>query len=255
MDFLWYDEAIWNKDGDDEMVLNFAHRGSLTEAPENTIPAFQKALERGTKAIELDVQLTKDKQLVVCHDHKLTRFNKSSTTLIKDYTLEEIKQIDISGSFKDKYSGTTLPTLDEVLAICPKSILLNIEIKNIPVIYEGIERLLLDKLEEYNRLDQIIISSFDHVALKNVQDLNPSIPLGLLFHYRILQTWNYAENSDLNVYSIHPNHVYVDQEFVTKCKGKGYKVFPYTVNQKERYEELVEYGVDGVFSNNPDIFV
>ncbi|OZU88362.1 hypothetical protein CIL03_11980 [Virgibacillus indicus] len=236
------------------MVLNFAHRGSLTEAPENTLPAFQKAIAHGAEAIELDVQLTKDRQLVVCHDHKLTRFNKNAPKRIIDMSLEEIKGIDVSGSFKEEYMGTTLPTLDEVLEICQDELLLNIEIKNIPVLYEGIEDILIRCLSEYNRLHNVIISSFDHMALKRIQDIAPSMPIGMLFYYRILQPWKYAEHSGLEVASIHPNQVYTDREFVKQCKASGYKVYPYTVNDLKHYEELVDFGVDGVFSNNPEIF-
>lgn len=236
------------------MAINFAHRGSLTEAPENTIPAFQKALEHGAKAFELDVQLTKDDELVICHDHKMSRFNEKFPGLIKDFTLEEIKQIDVGTSFSNAFTGTTLATLDEVLERCPKDILLNIEVKNIPVIYDGIEYLLLDRLSDHQRMEHVIISSFDHVALQKVQEITPSMPLGMLFYYRILNAWNYAKNSGLNITSIHPNNVYTDEEFIANCHAAGYQVYPYTVNTMERYEELLDYGVDGVFSNNPEIF-
>lgn len=236
------------------MVLNFAHRGSLTEAPENTLPAFQKAIDHGARGIELDVQLTKDWKLVVCHDHKLTRFNNDAKKRIIDMTLTEIKEIDVSGSFDTDYKGTTLATLEEVLEICPDDMLLNIEIKNIPVIYDGIEDLLIQSLSEHNRLHDVIISSFDHMALKKVQKIAPSLPIGMLFYYRILEPWKYAEQSGLEVTSIHPNQVYTDREFVEQCKASGYQVYPFTVNNVEHYEELAEFGVDGVFSNNPEIF-
>ncbi|RKQ34306.1 glycerophosphodiester phosphodiesterase [Oceanobacillus halophilus] len=236
------------------MVLNFAHRGSLTEAPENTIPAFQKAMEQGANAIELDVQLTKDKQLIVCHDHTFRRLNPDVKGKIQDFTLKEIKNIDVGSSFSGEYKGVTLPTLQEVLNICPEYILLNIEIKNIPVIYEGIEKILLDCLSENNRLENILISSFDHTALKKVQELNSDIPLGMLFYYRILEPWKYAQNSGLNITSIHPNQVYTDRLFIEYCKAYGFKVYPYTVNSVEHYEALLDYGVDGVFSNNPGVF-
>ena len=236
------------------MVLNFAHRGSLTEAPENTIPAFEKALSSGATAIELDVQLTKDKQLVVCHDHHFRRLNKNIPGQIKDYTLAEIKKIDVGSSFHEEYSGTTLAALEEVLDLCPKDILLNIEIKNIPVIYDGIEERLIDCLTAHQRLNHIIISSFDHYALKKIQELNSDIPLGMLFYYRTLNAWEYAARSELNINSIHPHQVYTDQEFVENCKDLGFKVYPFTVNTMERYEELLGFGVDGVFSNNPKIF-
>ncbi|CDQ38377.1 glycerophosphodiester phosphodiesterase, partial [Virgibacillus salexigens] len=236
------------------MTLNFAHRGSLTEAPENTLPAFQQALVHGAKAIELDVQLTKDNYLVVCHDHKLSRFNPSANQRIIDVTLEELKQIDVSAPFGDNFSAVTIPTLDEVLEDCPNDIFLNIEIKNIPVIYNKIEERLIHCLSEHNRFNNIVISSFDHVALKNIQTVVPSVPLGMLFYYRILNPWEYAKQSGLNITSIHPNHVYTDQHFIEQCHANGYQVYPFTVNKKERYHELVSYGVDGVFSNNPEIF-
>ncbi|WP_010648257.1 glycerophosphodiester phosphodiesterase [Oceanobacillus massiliensis] len=237
------------------MTLNFAHRGSLTEAPENTIPAFQKAIDSGARAIELDIQLTKDNELIVCHDHKFSRFNKEVKGQIKDYTLEEIKKIDIGASFSTDSKGITLPTLNEVLAICPKNLIINIEIKNIPVIYDGIEEILLHCLWDNERFYNVFISSFDHIALKHIQELTTKIPLGMLFHYRLLNTWEYVKNSGLNITSIHPNHVYVDRSFVKSCKEYGFEVYPYTVNSIERYEELVDFGVDGVFSNNPRIFV
>ncbi|MGM8366158.1 glycerophosphodiester phosphodiesterase [Virgibacillus sp. W0181] len=236
------------------MVLNFAHRGSLTEAPENTVPAFQKALSHGEKAIELDVQLTKDDHLVVCHDHKLTRFNKNAKELIKNYTLEEIKQIDVGASFSDEYAGTTIPTLEEVLAICPPELLINIEIKNIPVIYPGIESKLINCLRIHDRMSNVLISSFDHFSLQKVQTIAPELDLGMLFYYRILRMWDYAKNSGLNIRSIHPNNVYTDQELVEECKALDYEVYPYTVNSIKRYDELLNFGVDGVFSNNPEIF-
>ncbi|MEK4298274.1 glycerophosphodiester phosphodiesterase family protein [Oceanobacillus sp. FSL W8-0428] len=236
------------------MVLNFAHRGSLTEAPENTLLAFEKALSHRPKGMELDVQLTKDDVLVVCHDAKLTRFNKKSTTLIKDLTWEEIQQIDVGSGFSEEYKGVHLTCLEDVLSITPAEVLLNVEIKNIPVIYPGIEKKLLDCLETYNRLDNVIISSFDHVALQNIFHLHPTLRLGMLFQYRLLDTWKYVKNSGLPIYSVHPNHVYVDQTFVQACKNAGYSVFPYTVNDWKCYEELVSYGVDGVFSNRPEIF-
>lgn len=236
------------------MPLNFAHRGSLTEAPENTLPAFQKAIDHGAAAIELDVQLTKDNHLVVSHDHKFTRFNKNVTGLIKDYTLEEIREIDVGSAFGEEFAGTSLPTLEEVLDICPESLFLNIEVKNIPVIYEGIEHILLDTLTAYQRTENLIISSFDHVALKKVQDMNPDIDLGMLFYYRMLRPWDYAANSGLNIRSLHPNQVYVDQTFVQESKRQGYGVYPFTVSDFDRYEELIGFGVDGVFSNEPGIF-
>lgn len=236
------------------LVFNFAHRGSLTEAPENTLLAMKKALEHGARGIELDVQLTKDKQLIVIHDHHFKRLNKHITGRINEYTLAEIKDIDIGSQFSDEFAGETLATLDEVLELVPPDIVLNIEIKNIPLLHEGIEDILVDTLKNHLREDNVIISSFDHMALEKVQKRAPHLPIGLLFYYRFIRPWEYAKQTGLDVYSIHPNAVYLDKGFIDACHASGYKVFPFTVNREEDYRKLVDAGVDGVFSNNPDIF-
>lgn len=242
------------REGMTNMVLNFAHRGSLTEAPENTVSAVKKALSHGAKAIELDVQLTKDGELVVIHDHHLKRFTHETTTLIKELTLEEIKQLDIGSAFSRAYEGETLATLDEILSICPHEVLLNIEIKNIPVIYQGIEEKLLCCLEKHQRIENSIVSSFDHVALQHFQNLHAEMKLGMLFYYRMVRPWEYIRNSGMNVYSFHPNKVTVDKEMIEASHDAGLKVYPYTVNEMTEYKALIEAGVDGVFSNNPHIF-
>lgn len=236
------------------MVLNFAHRGSLTEAPENTLSAMKKALAHHPKGIELDVQLTKDKQLVVVHDHHFKRLNKNISGKINEYTLAEIKKIDVGSSFSYEFAGEPLATLDEILDIVPRDVLLNIEIKNIPLLHEGIEDILLDSLANHRREDHLIISSFDHVALEKVQKRAPHLPTGLLFYYRFIRPWEYAKQTGLDIYSIHPNAVYTDKELIEAFHKAGYKVYPYTVNDDKLYEQLVEAGVDGVFSNNPSIF-
>jgi len=236
------------------LVFNFAHRGSLTEAPENTLSAMKKALEHGARGIELDVQLTKDKQLVVIHDYHFKRLNKNVTGSINDYTLAEIKEIDVGSQVSHEFAGETLATLDEVLEMVPPDIVLNIEIKNIPLLHEGIEDILVDCLAMNHREENIIISSFDHIALEKVQKRAPHLPIGLLFYYRFIRPWEYAKQTGLDIYSIHPNAVYLDKELIDAFHAAGYKVFPFTVNREEDYRKLVEAGVDGVFSNNPRIF-
>lgn len=236
------------------MILNFAHRGSLTEAPENTISAIKKALEHHAKAIELDVQLTKDGELVVVHDQMLGRYNSEQPGFIKDYTLAEIKQIDVGSSFSEKFAGERIATLSEILAICPDDLLINIEIKNIPIIYDGIEEKLIDELIQHDRLHNIIISSFDHAALEKVQRIAPEVPLGMLLYYRILKPWDYAKHSGLKLASVHPHLSYTNKELIQEFHKLGLKVYPYTVSDKKIYDQLVDLGVDGVFSNNPKIF-
>lgn len=234
--------------------MNFAHRGSLTEAPENTLASMRKALTHNPQAIELDVQLTKDGHLVVIHDQNFTRYNKDEDGFVKDFTLDEVKQIDVGSSFSEAYKGETVATLEEVLQLVPKEIRLNVEIKNIPVIYEGIEEKVLDVLKKYDRLTNVVISSFDHVALKKIQQLNPTVDLGLLLHQRLVEPWEYAKSTGLQLVSVHPLYTTIDQQFVEQFHALGLEVYPYTVDDEAHYKQLLEIGVDGVFSNNPKIF-
>lgn len=236
------------------MVINFAHRGSVTEAPENTVSSIKKALSHGIKAIEIDVQLTKDDELVIIHDHHMRRFNKQVKGNVRDYTLKEIKEINIGAYFSKAFKHEKLATLEEMLTVIPKEILLNVEIKNDPIIYEGISEILLTTLQKYERTDNILISSFDHETLPYFQREAPEIPLGLLFEHRIIRPWEYAKQTGLDVYSIHPYDIHVDEELIQSCHEAGYKVYPYTVNDVETYQQFKVWGVDGVFSNNPDIF-
>src|SRR5699024_8462941 len=94
----------------------------------------------------------------------------------------------------------------------------------------------------------------DHIALEKVQAKAPDIPIGFLFFYRFIRPWEYIKQTGLDVYSVHPNAVYLDEALIKSFHDAGYKVFPFTVNQEEDYQKLVEAKVDGVFSNNPDIF-
>ncbi|TCP21872.1 glycerophosphoryl diester phosphodiesterase [Scopulibacillus darangshiensis] len=238
------------------MTIHFAHMGSSKERPENTLPSFQRALEHGAKAMELDVQLTKDGHLVICHDQKINRVAAAAGAagFIKDFTLEEIEQIDVGSTFSEEYKGVTLTTLDAVLGICPPDVLLNIEIKNIPFFYEGIEEKVLDRLAAYNHTENVIISSFDHHSLKRIKALAPDTRVGLLFLDQLIEPWHYAKNCGIDVYSLHPRYVFIDENYVKKCHEAGFKVYPFTVDDIDMVEQFMAYGVDGVFSNNPEIF-
>ncbi|MFZ3580382.1 glycerophosphodiester phosphodiesterase [Virgibacillus sp. DJP39] len=236
------------------MILNFAHRGSLTEAPENTLPAMEMAIKHKAKAVELDVQLTKDNHLIVIHDQNLSAYTNQAKGLIKDYTLDAIKKIDIGSTFSTEYKGVTFATLDEILELIPQGVIINIEIKNSPTAYSGIEQLLVSCLQQHNRLENVLISSFDYSALEKVQKAAPNLKLGLLINRRIRKAWRFIRSSGLSISSIHPNARYTNRKLIEESHRLGYKVYPYTVNSLESYNHLLKLGVDGVFSNNPAIF-
>ena len=110
--------------------LIIAHRGDTTSAPENTIPAFKKALNLGADGIELDVRLTKDQKLVVFHDRVLGRTSAGSGP-VNHYTQDEMRKLDVGSWFGPGFQGERVPTLDEVFESLPRSYLINVEMKAI----------------------------------------------------------------------------------------------------------------------------
>jgi glycerophosphoryl diester phosphodiesterase len=237
------------------MIIHFAHRGSLTEAPENTIPAIKSALDRGAKAIEIDVQLCKDGQLVVWHDEHLGRIgNGAENPLIRNLTLKEIKRFDAGSWFSPDFKGTTVSTLEEILKVIPDHVFLNIEIKNPLVPYEGIEQKTLASIEQNRSFDKVIVSSFDHEALRRFYKLERNLKLGMLFRDRLISPWSYVKNCGFPIYSVHPHYNLLTQDLIHEFKNKGYKIYPYTVDDENTVDRLLHAGIDGVFTNNVHIF-
>lgn len=159
----------------------WAHRGCSLKFPENTLPAFNAAanLENLT-GIELDIQLTSDKQLVVIHDETVDR-TTNGTGAVKDYTLSELKKLQIS---QDGTLSETIPTMLEVLELLEKPIskglILNIELKNNNTAYEGMEKIIVDMIHAYKLQDKVIYSSFNADSLKVLRQFDPAATIAIL---------------------------------------------------------------------------
>jgi glycerophosphoryl diester phosphodiesterase len=232
----------------------FAHRGASLEAPENTLPAFELALQQGCQAIELDVQLTRDEQLVVCHDETIDR-TTDGTGYIMAQTLASLKHRDAGSWFSKEFQGTKMPTLEEVFAICHRDVLINVEIKNIPIFYQGIEEKIVSLIRRFGFEENTIVSSFDHEALLVTQELQPKLKIGVLLANRLIEPWRYIKQAKLQAYSIHPIYTFVDERFLVQSHNAGLKVFPFTVDDRKDFEWLSGLGVDGIFTNIPARFL
>jgi glycerophosphoryl diester phosphodiesterase len=233
------------------MIL-FAHRGASLIAPENTLPAFEHAVKNKVQGIELDVHLSKDGTVVVCHDDELSR-TSNMTGFLKDKTFSEIRNADAGSWFSEEYKNIKIPTLEEVLEICQKGILINIEIKNIPFFHTSIEQKVIDLVKKFGFEENVIISSFDHLSLKIAQEIDPHISKGLLLSNRLVNLFDYIERSSLKIESLHIPYTFAEEDFIQQAHRNGYKVFPFTVDDKETAEKLKKSGIDGLFTN--DIFL
>ncbi|MCM3339645.1 MULTISPECIES: glycerophosphodiester phosphodiesterase [Paenibacillus] len=234
------------------MMFVFAHRGASGYAPENTMAAFRKAVDMGCDGIELDIQQTKDGRLVIIHDENVKRTTNGSG-YVADCTYEELCKLDAGSWFHSDFAKERLPLLDDYLdAIADTGLMTNIEIKNVPFFYKGIEQKLIQALSSRGMLDRVIVSSFDHYALATIAELEPRIKLGVLFGDRLFEPANYIRSLPFPVYSVHPHFSFANEAFISACHDIGSKVYAYTVDRPEWAVALRSAGIDGIFSNVPN---
>ena len=232
----------------DTLVL--AHRGSSKVAPENTESAFRKALEIGADGVEFDVHLTKDKKLVVIHDERVDR-TTNDIGYVKDLTLKEIKKLDAGSYFSPKFAGEKILTLEETFEIVKNFKLINIEIKNNIIEYDGIEEIIIDKIRKNKLANKIICSSFNHYSIYRIKEIAPDIKTGLLYGSYIYQPWVYAKR--LGVNAIHPYYYSISSDIVKLCHDNKIEVNVWTVDDEEIIVKMIQNHVDAIITNFPDM--
>ncbi len=233
------------------MTLNFAHRGFSGQFPENTMLAFEKAVEAGADGIELDVQLSCDGELVIIHDETLNR-TAGVDGFVKDYTLEQLKAMDVSGVWGDRYGKMEIPTLREYFQRfrdIPLST--NIELKTGVFPYKDIEKKTWDMIREFGQEKKVIISSFNHYSCLKFKELSPEMPCGLLEESWIVHAGEYAKN--LGMEFLHPVYQAVTEDYIKEAQYCGLGINTWTVNDRSVAEYLVKAGIHGVIGNHPDM--
>ncbi|GAB4334738.1 MAG: glycerophosphodiester phosphodiesterase [Calditrichia bacterium] len=223
----------------------FAHRGANTFAPENTLSAFEEAIRLGCDGIELDIRFTADREIVVFHDRNALRMTGQRLSVQKS-TLRQIKSLKI---VDDKGKNHSIPTLEEVLDLAGKEVLVNIDLKKESVSRNYFEETLLKTLRVINLRDNIIISSFNPFSLKKLYALNPSLHYGFIFRNRSgLMMLNGHPVS-----SFHPRFRLLSRRFVRVLQEKGAKIYSWTVEKAEEIFKQMELGVDGIITNRPEV--
>lgn len=163
--------------------LIIAHRGDLTSAPENTLPAFQGAFRQGADGIELDVRLTKDNQLVVFHDRALKRIG-GIRGLVTNATLDEVRSLDVGEWFGPQFRGTQAPTLDEVFELLPKDYLINVEMKAVIDGMRLIAHRVAEAVRRHGRWESTLAASFNPISLWELRKIEPRIMRGYIWSRR-----------------------------------------------------------------------
>ena len=231
--------------------LVWAHRGASGYAPENTLAAFQKAVDLDADGVELDIQLTKDDQIVVIHDETIDR-TSDGKGWVKDYTLEELRAFNYNRT-KPEYKHADIPTMREVFELLkPTGLFINIEIKTGVVFYEKIEEKILALTKEMGMEDRVCYSSFNHYTVTRIHELKPDAEVGFLYADGPIDMPSYGVKHGVN--ALHPALYNLQYDgFVRECKEKGLKLNVWTVNERPYMEMCCQYGVDAIITNYPDI--
>lgn len=221
------------------------HRGAMGYCPENTLVSFERGLELGADWIELDVHLSKDGALIVIHDETLDR-TTNGHGLVRDHTLTQLRSLDAG-------NGQKLLTLDEVLDWARRrDTLLDIEIKNAPVFYPGIEDKVVQAIYAAGMVDQLIVISFDHAAVKRVKELEPNIATGVLYACKPTDG-GVSLASAAQADAVLPHWAYVTQEDVSAAHAAGLAVAPWASSDPAVLKGLIHAGVDAIGTNHPDV--
>jgi glycerophosphoryl diester phosphodiesterase len=224
------------------MTLNFAHRGFSGRYPENTMLAFQKALETHCDGIELDTHLTRDGELVVIHDESVDR-TTNGTGLVKDMDYAALRRLDAG-------NGERIPTLDEYFDLVEKTrIVTNIEMKNSVFRYDGMEEKVIKKVRERRLEEKVIFSSFNHFSMVQCGELAPEIKRGFLVWSWYIDVGAYAKKHGM--YSINPEYNSLTDEAVKEIHSRGVKIYAYTPNERREFESLISREVDCIITNEP----
>jgi glycerophosphoryl diester phosphodiesterase len=230
-----------------------AHRGYRARFPENTLAAFEAALEAGVDMIELDVILSKDRKMVVIHDADLERTTNGRGS-VSSHSLEELKQLDAGSWFDARFAGVRLPTLDEVLELAKGRMALNIEIKRSA--YEpdhppdAVERQVVERVRRKGGMDCVLVSSFEWRVLENIVKMGERPSVALLSRYPDEDHYLAACKS-LGAFSWHPSYLAVTKEHVGAAHEAGLLVFPYNADTQEDIQRMLDMGADGVITSDP----
>lgn len=229
----------------------WGHRGASGYAPENTLTAFKMAEDMGADGIELDVQMSKDGVLVICHDETIDR-TSSGTGFIKDMTFEELRKYNYNKTHPE-YEHADIPTLEEVLALVkPGKMIINIELKTGIFFYPGIEEKVVALVKQYGMEDRVIYSSFNHYSAKHIHDIDPGARTAFLYEDGPIDMPEYAHRHGVN--AIHPALYNLQYENIMEDAAKyGLEVNVWTVNTEEYVRFCMMKGVHGIITNYPDM--
>lgn len=230
------------------------HRGACGYAPENTIESIRTAAALGIEWIEFDVKLTADHVPMLFHDDMLER-TSSGFGPFANAKLEDIRALDAGSWYADGFAGIGIPTLEEALeVIIELGLAINMEIKPCPGREVETAEVALDILSRvWDEPERLIVSSFSEVSLEVAKDMAPEWARGYLID-EVPQNWReMVRHLQAATVNINGNRPETTQGFIEEIIDEGYGILAYTVNDPAKARQLLGWGVDGVFTDLPDV--
>ena len=229
----------------------FAHRGDFSHAPENTLPAFQQALQKGADGVELDAKLTSDGHVIVIHDSTVDRTTDGKGR-VASLTADAIRKLDAGKWFNEKFTGTKVPLLEEVFEIVGRDKMVNIELTNYASPRDGLVAKVCELIKRHNNQSQILFSSFFSSNLKAAAQILPEIPRALLAMPGWGGLWARSFGFMFGDYqALHPHLSDASREQIQRAHRIKRRVHVWTVNMPEQISQLKEWGVDGIITDDP----
>lgn len=225
-----------------------AHRGASGHAPENTLAAFERAVQVGAGFIETDLHLTRDARFVAIHDSTLERTTNGAGA-VHDFTLGQLRELDAGKWFDREFMGQKIPTLEEVLKFSHEhDVVFYLEVK-----YDaawGMHHALVAALQNAQSAARTVVISFDPRTLMAVHNLDASLMLGLLVEVGTPDSVKTAVN--VGARQLCPRSLLVTPEFVNQTHQSDLHVVAWTVNSSEDMRAMMSAGVDGIMTDFPD---
>jgi glycerophosphoryl diester phosphodiesterase len=233
----------------------FAHRGASAGAPENTLAAFELALVQGADGIELDVKLSADGHAVVIHDATVDRTTNGHGG-VRNMSLRELRSLDAGGFFAEKYRGEKVPTLEEVFEALGKRMFINVELTNYKTPADQLVESVCMLVKKFGLQKQVLFSSFLASNLSKARGLLPDVPRGLLALNGFLGAWARSFGFTFGRYqALHPHLKDVTPQQVQRVHRLKRRVHVWTVNTAEDMSRLFDWGVDAIFTDDPQLAV
>jgi glycerophosphoryl diester phosphodiesterase len=229
----------------------FGHRGASAYAPENTMASFLLAKEHGADAIEFDVKLSADGEIVVMHDQTLNRTTNGKGK-VRDFPLAALNKLDAGSSFSADFAGEPIPTLRVVLETLGDQIYYNIELTNYGSIFDDLAKKAASLVMNFGLEDNVLFSSFSPLALFQAKRTAPNVPVALIglrgLEGKLAHSFIFRGVSPEIVNPFISN---VTKEFVDRQHSIGRRVNPWTVNTPDDFHRLCQLGVDGMITDDP----